>query len=173
MFCINKYPLTFFFFTPLFSHKNKISGWPPPGLSSWGALQGPPYSWDSMNSSRERRDCLTKYVVTSILMRTCIHKQAKSYFNIQKFKGKYCMCEWLAVPEVIASYSGSVFTFLLRLAVWCWIHVFVHTAPLVLCGLHHICRQILSLEQTCTRKVMWLWLRRYSMVKDRLTVSLR
>uniref|UniRef100_A0A3Q3WJX0 Uncharacterized protein n=1 Tax=Mola mola TaxID=94237 RepID=A0A3Q3WJX0_MOLML len=40
---------------------NKMSGWPPPGQGSWGGLQGPPYSWDSMNSSREGRDCLTKY----------------------------------------------------------------------------------------------------------------
>ncbi|XP_056883773.1 LOW QUALITY PROTEIN: FERM and PDZ domain-containing protein 4-like [Takifugu flavidus] len=46
------------------SHKNKISGWPPPG-GSWGGLQGPPYSWDSMNSSRERRDCLTNQVSQS------------------------------------------------------------------------------------------------------------
>ncbi len=39
-----------------------MSGWPPPGPGSWGGLQGPPYSWESMNSSREGRDCLTKYV---------------------------------------------------------------------------------------------------------------
>ncbi|XP_061667081.1 FERM and PDZ domain-containing protein 4-like [Syngnathoides biaculeatus] len=37
-------------------HKNKTSGWPPPG--SWGALQGPPYSWDSMNCNREGQNCL-------------------------------------------------------------------------------------------------------------------
>ncbi|CAG06717.1 unnamed protein product, partial [Tetraodon nigroviridis] len=52
----------------LLSHKNKISGWPPPGPGSWGGLQGPPYSWDSMNSSsssREGRDCLTNQVSQS------------------------------------------------------------------------------------------------------------
>ncbi|XP_044043338.1 FERM and PDZ domain-containing protein 4-like isoform X3 [Siniperca chuatsi] len=43
----------------LIYHKNKMSGWPPPGPGSWGGLQGPPYSWDSMNSTREGRDCLT------------------------------------------------------------------------------------------------------------------
>uniref|UniRef100_A0AAQ5ZYZ7 FERM and PDZ domain containing 4 n=1 Tax=Amphiprion ocellaris TaxID=80972 RepID=A0AAQ5ZYZ7_AMPOC len=51
-------------FTFLFSsHKNKTSGWPPPGPGSWSGLQGPPYSWDSMNNSREGRDCFTKYEV--------------------------------------------------------------------------------------------------------------
>lgn len=45
-----------------FSHKNKMSGWPPPGPGSWGGLQGPPYSWDSMNSTREGRDGLTRYL---------------------------------------------------------------------------------------------------------------
>uniref|UniRef100_A0A8C2WQD5 FERM and PDZ domain containing 4 n=1 Tax=Cyclopterus lumpus TaxID=8103 RepID=A0A8C2WQD5_CYCLU len=33
--------------------KNKMSGWPPPGPNSWAGLQGPPYSWDSMNSTRD------------------------------------------------------------------------------------------------------------------------
>ncbi|KAM7365362.1 hypothetical protein PAMP_016295 [Pampus punctatissimus] len=48
------------------SHKNKTSGWPPPGPGSWGGLQGPPYSWDSMNSTREGgRDCLTNQVSQS------------------------------------------------------------------------------------------------------------
>ncbi|KAM9835910.1 FERM and PDZ domain-containing protein 4-like [Aulostomus maculatus] len=46
----------------LSSHKNKTSGWPPPGPGSWGGLQGPPYSWDHMNNSREGRDCLTNQV---------------------------------------------------------------------------------------------------------------
>uniref|UniRef100_A0A3Q1HC13 FERM and PDZ domain containing 4 n=1 Tax=Acanthochromis polyacanthus TaxID=80966 RepID=A0A3Q1HC13_9TELE len=45
-----------------FHHKNKTSGWPPPGPGSWGGLQGPPYSWDSMNNSREGRDCFTNQV---------------------------------------------------------------------------------------------------------------
>ncbi|XP_061547361.1 FERM and PDZ domain-containing protein 4-like isoform X3 [Phycodurus eques] len=45
------------------SHKNKTSGWPPPG--SWGALQGPPYSWDSMNCNREGQNCLTNQVCQS------------------------------------------------------------------------------------------------------------
>lgn len=67
---LTHFPSPSFFLPLLFSHKNKISGWPPPGPGSWGGLQGPPYSWDSMNSSRERRDCLTKYVATSPLMRT-------------------------------------------------------------------------------------------------------
>ncbi|XP_040888726.1 FERM and PDZ domain-containing protein 4-like [Toxotes jaculatrix] len=49
----------------LIYHKNKTSGWPPPGPGSWGGLQGPPYSWDSMNSSREGRDCLTNQVSQS------------------------------------------------------------------------------------------------------------
>ncbi|XP_055084284.1 FERM and PDZ domain-containing protein 4-like [Periophthalmus magnuspinnatus] len=44
-------------------HKNKPSGWPPPAPGSWGGLQGPPYSWDSMNSSRE--DYLTSQVSQS------------------------------------------------------------------------------------------------------------
>ncbi|XP_035006684.1 FERM and PDZ domain-containing protein 4 isoform X1 [Hippoglossus stenolepis] len=47
----------------LIYHKNKTSGWPPPG--SWGGLQGPPYSWDSMNSTRDGRDCLTNQVSQS------------------------------------------------------------------------------------------------------------
>ncbi|XP_072288368.1 FERM and PDZ domain-containing protein 4-like isoform X2 [Eucyclogobius newberryi] len=47
----------------LSGHKNKPSGWPPPGPGSWGGLQGPPYSWDSMNSSRE--DYLTNQVSQS------------------------------------------------------------------------------------------------------------
>ncbi|XP_041637381.1 FERM and PDZ domain-containing protein 4-like [Cheilinus undulatus] len=42
-----------------------MSGWPPPGPGSWSGLQGPPYSWDSMNSTREGRDCLTNQVSTS------------------------------------------------------------------------------------------------------------
>uniref|UniRef100_A0A8D2ZQ95 FERM and PDZ domain containing 4 n=1 Tax=Scophthalmus maximus TaxID=52904 RepID=A0A8D2ZQ95_SCOMX len=46
-------------------HKNKASGWPPPGPGPWGGLQGPPYSWDSMNSTREARDCLTNQVSQS------------------------------------------------------------------------------------------------------------
>uniref|UniRef100_A0A087YEP4 FERM and PDZ domain containing 4 n=1 Tax=Poecilia formosa TaxID=48698 RepID=A0A087YEP4_POEFO len=41
------------------SHRNKTSGWPPPGLGSWGGLQGPPYSWDSMNNTRDGRDFFT------------------------------------------------------------------------------------------------------------------
>uniref|UniRef100_A0AAQ4NMX7 FERM and PDZ domain containing 4 n=1 Tax=Gasterosteus aculeatus aculeatus TaxID=481459 RepID=A0AAQ4NMX7_GASAC len=45
-----------------FHHKNKMSGWPPPGPGSWAGLQGPPYSWDSMSSAREGRDCLTNQV---------------------------------------------------------------------------------------------------------------
>ncbi|XP_059183656.1 FERM and PDZ domain-containing protein 4-like [Centropristis striata] len=49
----------------LSGHKNKMSGWPPPGPGSWGGLQGPPYSWDSMNSTREGRDCLTTQVSQS------------------------------------------------------------------------------------------------------------
>ncbi|XP_076579332.1 FERM and PDZ domain-containing protein 4-like isoform X2 [Chaetodon auriga] len=49
----------------LSGHKNKMSGWPPPGPGSWGGLQGPPYSWDSMNSAREGRDCLTNQVSQS------------------------------------------------------------------------------------------------------------
>uniref|UniRef100_A0A3Q1H799 Uncharacterized protein n=1 Tax=Anabas testudineus TaxID=64144 RepID=A0A3Q1H799_ANATE len=44
---------------------NKMTGWPPPGPGSWSGLQGPPYSWDSMNSSREGRDCLTTQVSQS------------------------------------------------------------------------------------------------------------
>ncbi|XP_038141845.1 FERM and PDZ domain-containing protein 4-like isoform X1 [Cyprinodon tularosa] len=40
-------------------HKNKTSGWPPPGQGSWGGLQGPPYSWDSMSNTRDGRDFLT------------------------------------------------------------------------------------------------------------------
>nr|XP_004552670.2 FERM and PDZ domain-containing protein 4 isoform X3 [Maylandia zebra] len=47
------------------SHKNKTSGWPPPGPGSWGGLQGPPYSWDSMNSAKEGRECLTNQVSQS------------------------------------------------------------------------------------------------------------
>ncbi|KAF7214918.1 FERM and PDZ domain-containing protein 4 [Nothobranchius furzeri] len=39
-------------------HRNKTSGWPPPGPGSWGGLQGPPYSWDSMNNTRDGRDFL-------------------------------------------------------------------------------------------------------------------
>uniref|UniRef100_A0A665U7Z1 FERM and PDZ domain containing 4 n=1 Tax=Echeneis naucrates TaxID=173247 RepID=A0A665U7Z1_ECHNA len=46
-------------------HKNKTSGWPPPGPGSWSGLQGPPYSWDSMNSTREGRDCLTNLLFFS------------------------------------------------------------------------------------------------------------
>ncbi|XP_077469293.1 FERM and PDZ domain-containing protein 4-like isoform X2 [Stigmatopora argus] len=42
------------------SHKSKTSGWPPPG--SWGGLQGPPYSWDSMNCNREGQKYLTNQV---------------------------------------------------------------------------------------------------------------
>lgn len=49
----------------LSGHKNKTSGWPPPGPGSWGGLQGPPYSWDSMNSAREGRECLTNQVSQS------------------------------------------------------------------------------------------------------------
>ncbi|XP_074483381.1 FERM and PDZ domain-containing protein 4-like isoform X2 [Sebastes fasciatus] len=49
----------------LIYHKSKMSGWPPPGPGSWGGLQGPPYSWDSMNSTREGRDCLTNQVSQS------------------------------------------------------------------------------------------------------------
>nr|XP_057906513.1 FERM and PDZ domain-containing protein 4-like isoform X2 [Doryrhamphus excisus] len=48
-----------------FNHKNKTSGWPPPGPTSWGGLQGPPYSWDSMNNSRDGRNCLTNQVSQS------------------------------------------------------------------------------------------------------------
>ncbi|XP_049609744.1 FERM and PDZ domain-containing protein 4-like isoform X2 [Syngnathus scovelli] len=44
-------------------HKTKTSGWPPPG--SWGGLQGPPYSWDSMNCNRESQNCLTNQVSQS------------------------------------------------------------------------------------------------------------
>ncbi|KAM9327536.1 FERM and PDZ domain-containing protein 4-like [Pholidichthys leucotaenia] len=43
----------------LSGHKSKASGWPPPGPGSWSGLQGPPYTWDSMSSTREGRDCLT------------------------------------------------------------------------------------------------------------------
>ncbi|XP_072223109.1 FERM and PDZ domain-containing protein 4-like [Leuresthes tenuis] len=43
----------------LSGHRNKTSGWPPPGPGSWAGLQGPPYSWDSMNSARDGRDFLT------------------------------------------------------------------------------------------------------------------
>lgn len=50
-----------------FSHKSKMSGWPPPGPGPWAGLQGPPYSWDSMNSNREGRDPLTKYVASPLL----------------------------------------------------------------------------------------------------------
>ncbi|XP_055360126.1 FERM and PDZ domain-containing protein 4-like isoform X2 [Betta splendens] len=46
----------------LIFHKNKMTGWPPPGPGSWAGLQGPPYSWDSMNSTR---DCLTSQVSQS------------------------------------------------------------------------------------------------------------
>ncbi|XP_032362198.1 FERM and PDZ domain-containing protein 4 isoform X4 [Etheostoma spectabile] len=46
-------------------HKNKMSGWPPPGPGSWAGLQGPPYSWDSMNNTREGRDFLTNQVSQS------------------------------------------------------------------------------------------------------------
>ncbi|XP_042369294.1 FERM and PDZ domain-containing protein 4-like isoform X2 [Plectropomus leopardus] len=49
----------------LSGHKNKMSGWPPPGPGSWGGLQGSPYSWDSMTSTREGRDCLTTQVSQS------------------------------------------------------------------------------------------------------------
>ncbi|XP_067349909.1 FERM and PDZ domain-containing protein 4-like isoform X2 [Channa argus] len=42
-----------------------MTGWPPPGPGSWSGLQGPPYSWDSMNSTREGRDCLTNQVSQS------------------------------------------------------------------------------------------------------------
>ncbi|CAB1432692.1 unnamed protein product [Pleuronectes platessa] len=49
----------------LIYHKNKTSGWPPPGPGSWGGLQGPPYCWDSMNSTRDGRDCLTNQVSQS------------------------------------------------------------------------------------------------------------
>ncbi|KAK1876522.1 FERM and PDZ domain containing protein 4 [Dissostichus eleginoides] len=49
----------------LIYHKNKMSGWPPPGPGSWVGLQGPPYSWDSMNSTREGRDCFTNQVSQS------------------------------------------------------------------------------------------------------------
>ncbi|XP_026157036.1 FERM and PDZ domain-containing protein 4-like isoform X1 [Mastacembelus armatus] len=42
-----------------------MSGWPPPGPGCWGGLQGPPFSWDSMNSTREGRDCLTTQVSQS------------------------------------------------------------------------------------------------------------
>ncbi|XP_028319517.1 FERM and PDZ domain-containing protein 4-like isoform X3 [Gouania willdenowi] len=48
---------------PSLHHKNKTSGWPPPG--SWAGLQGPPYSWDSMNHSREARDIFTNQVSQS------------------------------------------------------------------------------------------------------------
>ncbi|MED6283877.1 FERM and PDZ domain-containing protein 4, partial [Characodon lateralis] len=40
-------------------HRNKTSGWPPPAPGSWGGLQGPPYSWDSMNNTRDGRDSFT------------------------------------------------------------------------------------------------------------------
>ncbi|XP_035983871.1 FERM and PDZ domain-containing protein 4 isoform X2 [Fundulus heteroclitus] len=43
----------------LIYHRNKTSGWPPPGPGSWGGLQGPPYSWDSMNNTRDGRDFFT------------------------------------------------------------------------------------------------------------------
>lgn len=46
----------------LIYHKNKPSGWPPPGPGAWGGLQGPPYSWDSLNS---REDYLTNQVSQS------------------------------------------------------------------------------------------------------------
>ncbi|XP_053699719.1 FERM and PDZ domain-containing protein 4-like isoform X2 [Synchiropus splendidus] len=46
-------------------HRSKTSGWPPPGPGSWGGLQGPPYSWDSMSSTREGRDLLTNQVSQS------------------------------------------------------------------------------------------------------------
>ncbi|XP_077368543.1 FERM and PDZ domain-containing protein 4-like isoform X2 [Festucalex cinctus] len=46
-----------------FNHKNKTSGWPPPG--SWGGLQGPPYNWDSMNCNRESQNCLNNQVSQS------------------------------------------------------------------------------------------------------------
>ncbi|XP_061745329.1 FERM and PDZ domain-containing protein 4-like isoform X1 [Nerophis ophidion] len=46
----------------LIYHKNKTSGWPPPGPGTW---QGPPYSWDSMNNSRDGRNCLTHQVSQS------------------------------------------------------------------------------------------------------------
>nr|XP_020447874.1 LOW QUALITY PROTEIN: FERM and PDZ domain-containing protein 4-like [Monopterus albus] len=49
----------------LSGHKNKMSGWPPPGPGSWGGLQGPSYSWDSMNSSRDGQDCLINQVSQS------------------------------------------------------------------------------------------------------------
>lgn len=62
-------PLTpsLFSLSLFFSHKSKMSGWPPPGPGPWAGLQGPPYSWDSMNSSREGRDPLTKYVASPLL----------------------------------------------------------------------------------------------------------
>ncbi|XP_057676840.1 FERM and PDZ domain-containing protein 4-like isoform X1 [Corythoichthys intestinalis] len=44
----------------LIYQKSKTSGWPPPG--SWGGLQGPPYSWDSMNCNREGQNFLTNQV---------------------------------------------------------------------------------------------------------------
>ncbi|XP_068446536.1 FERM and PDZ domain-containing protein 4-like isoform X3 [Clinocottus analis] len=46
----------------LSGHKNKMSGWPPPGPGSWTGLQGPPYSWDSMNSTRDGRDSINNQV---------------------------------------------------------------------------------------------------------------
>ncbi|XP_075907353.1 FERM and PDZ domain-containing protein 4-like [Nelusetta ayraudi] len=50
----------------LSGHKSKMSGWPPPGPGPWAGLQGPPFSWDSMNSSsREGRDPLTNQVSQS------------------------------------------------------------------------------------------------------------
>ncbi|XP_058473574.1 FERM and PDZ domain-containing protein 4-like isoform X1 [Solea solea] len=46
-------------------HKNKTSGWPPPSFGTWAGLHGPPYSWDSMSSTRDERDCLTNQVSQS------------------------------------------------------------------------------------------------------------
>ncbi|XP_056157074.1 FERM and PDZ domain-containing protein 4-like [Lampris incognitus] len=47
-------------------HKNKTSGWPPPGPGSWGGLQGAPYVWDGVSSvSREGRDYLSNQVSQS------------------------------------------------------------------------------------------------------------
>ncbi|XP_068612299.1 FERM and PDZ domain-containing protein 4-like [Brachionichthys hirsutus] len=49
----------------LAGHKNQMSGWPPPVPGSWSGLPGPPYSWDSMTSTREGRDFLTSQVSQS------------------------------------------------------------------------------------------------------------
>lgn len=136
-FCINRFPLTlffFFFFTPFIQpqKQNLRLATPRPGLL--GRAAGTPVQL-GQHEQQQGKTGLPHQVCGHI----CSYEdQAKSYFTILKFKHhSECADYWLFLGSFLPCLAAS----------WGFLPVGLHVQPLVLCSLRHISRQILSLDR--------------------------